>query len=245
MSRSAAHAPVLPLHRCIKPNPESRPGKLAPEYVLEQLRAGGVLEAVRIASAGFPTRKPFRSAMLCHLSVLLIYGVSAMHACLCQQQHSVLCQCMYMACLTFLLDQSEIGCACSMWTHLSAVLFPMFALTDHAAYATRLSSVYDCSGACRPFAQRYNVLLAVGRGEYNPLDMDTLDEATASELSRRILQVVRLQGWQIGKTRVFLRAGQLAQLEVIAMHITCLPCMHSSNVTLDAEHETACARQSV
>ena len=48
--------------RCVKPNPESRPGSLAPEYVLEQLRAGGVLEAVRIACAGFPTRKAFRRA---------------------------------------------------------------------------------------------------------------------------------------------------------------------------------------
>jgi len=48
--------------RCVKPNPESRPGSLAPEYVLEQLRAGGVLEAVRIACAGFPTRKAFRCA---------------------------------------------------------------------------------------------------------------------------------------------------------------------------------------
>lgn len=39
---------------CVKPNPESRPGNLVPEYVLEQLRAGGVLEAVRIACAGGP-----------------------------------------------------------------------------------------------------------------------------------------------------------------------------------------------
>jgi myosin-5 len=36
----------------VKPNPESQPGSLQPEYVLEQLRAGGVLEAVRIACAG-------------------------------------------------------------------------------------------------------------------------------------------------------------------------------------------------
>ena len=41
-----------------------------------------------------------------------------------------------------------------------------------------------------------------------------LDEAGAAELSRRILQAVKLQGWQLGKTRVFLRAGQLALLEV-------------------------------
>ena len=50
--------------RCIKPNPASQPGQLDPEYVLEQLRAGGVLEAVRIACAGFPTRKLFRCVQL-------------------------------------------------------------------------------------------------------------------------------------------------------------------------------------
>ena len=33
-------------------------------------------------------------------------------------------------------------------------------------------------------------------------------------MSRRILFASRLDGWQLGKSRVFLRAGQLAQLEV-------------------------------
>lgn len=111
--------------RCIKPNPESRPGSLVPEYVLEQLRAGGVLEAVRIACAGFPTRKAFRN-----------------------------------------------------------------------------------------FAQRYNLLLSMNGAAYTPLDADNLEEDKAAELCRKILQAVKLQAWQIGKTRVFLRAGQLAQLEV-------------------------------
>ena len=41
-----------------------------PEYALEQLRAGGVLEAVRIASAGFPTRKAFRSVVCLCLALL-------------------------------------------------------------------------------------------------------------------------------------------------------------------------------
>lgn len=45
--------------RCIKPNEASSPGQLDAPYAMEQLRAGGVLEAVRIACAGFPTRKPF------------------------------------------------------------------------------------------------------------------------------------------------------------------------------------------
>eukprot|EP00891_Asterochloris_glomerata_P005032 jgi/Astpho2/5032/e_gw1.00071.58.1_t len=110
--------------RCIKPNAQSQPGSLAPPYVLEQLRAGGVLEAVRIACAGFPTRKPFR-----------------------------------------------------------------------------------------PFVQRYHILLARGKGTYNPIDASELADEEAADLSRRILQAVRLEGWQIGKSRVFLRAGQLAQME--------------------------------
>lgn len=117
--------------RCIKPNPESQPGSLTPNYVLEQLRAGGVLEAVRIACAGFPTRKPFR-----------------------------------------------------------------------------------------PFAIRYNILLASGKGAYRHLDPETLRDEEAADISRKVLQAVKIIGWQMGKTRVFLRAGQLAQLEVVLSHTT-------------------------
>ena len=58
------------------------------------------------------------------------------------------------------------------------------------------------------------MLLAVGKGMYRPLDMDALDEEAAAHLSKQILQVSGLQGWQLGRTRIFLRAGQLAQLEV-------------------------------
>ena len=108
--------------RCIKPNPENKAGSLVPEYVLDQLRAGGVLEAVRIACAGFPTRKEFV-----------------------------------------------------------------------------------------PFAQRYALLIADGR--YQPRDWEEEEEAAVVEVCKRALQCVKLQGWQLGKSRVFLRAGQLAQLE--------------------------------
>ena len=58
------------------------------------------------------------------------------------------------------------------------------------------------------------MLLAIGKGEYHPLDMDALDEEAAAGLTKRILVVSGLQGWQLGRTRIFLRAGQLAQLEV-------------------------------
>ncbi len=102
---------------------------------MEQLRAGGVLEAVRIACAGYPTRKAFR-----------------------------------------------------------------------------------------PFAIRYNILLASGRGAYRHLNPETLQEEEAADISRKVLQAVKVMGWQMGKTRVFLRAGQLAQLEVRWSHSLAL-CM--------------------
>lgn len=38
-------------------------------------------------------------------------------------------------------------------------------------------------------------------------------------MCREVLTLAGLQGWQIGKTRVFLRAGQLAALEVICMSL--------------------------
>ncbi len=47
--------------RCVKPNASSVPSRFDSGYALEQLRAGGVLEAVRIACAGFPTRKEFHA----------------------------------------------------------------------------------------------------------------------------------------------------------------------------------------
>ena len=71
-----------------------------------------------------------------------------------------------------------------------------------------------CRALCRPFAQRYNVLLAVGKGMYKALDMDTLDEARACELCRQILQVLLplcirtpadLQKWTIMPSPAILR----------------------------------------
>ena len=42
--------------RCIKPNDTNAPGAFTRTRVVEQLRSGGVLEAVRVARAGFPIR---------------------------------------------------------------------------------------------------------------------------------------------------------------------------------------------
>ncbi|KAH7424896.1 hypothetical protein KP509_11G030500 [Ceratopteris richardii] len=45
--------------RCVKPNPYNKPGRFENFNVLQQLRCGGVLEAVRISCAGYPTRRMF------------------------------------------------------------------------------------------------------------------------------------------------------------------------------------------
>ncbi|KAK9691721.1 hypothetical protein RND81_09G214500 [Saponaria officinalis] len=45
--------------RCIKPNNRLQPAIFENVNILQQLRCGGVLEAIRISCAGYPTRRPF------------------------------------------------------------------------------------------------------------------------------------------------------------------------------------------
>lgn len=45
--------------RCIKPNPVGAMGEFSASYSLHQLRCGGVMEAVRIACAGYSYRRVF------------------------------------------------------------------------------------------------------------------------------------------------------------------------------------------
>ena len=118
--------------RCIKPNEASKPGNLNPAYAMEQLRAGGVLEAVRIACAGYPTRKPIL-----------------------------------------------------------------------------------------PFARRYALLLtrqdllshSMPITERGFVDWSVLSEDDTRSLVNMVMKASKLIGWQLGKTRIFLRTGQLAALE--------------------------------
>ncbi|XP_076890780.1 myosin-11-like [Bidens hawaiensis] len=56
--------------RCVKPNNQLKPAIFENPNVLQQLRCGGVLEAIRISCAGYPTRRPFyefinRFGLLC------------------------------------------------------------------------------------------------------------------------------------------------------------------------------------
>ena len=44
--------------RCLKPNDDSAPTNFDPKMIVDQLRCGGVLEAVRVSRAGYPTRYP-------------------------------------------------------------------------------------------------------------------------------------------------------------------------------------------
>ncbi|XP_058005825.1 myosin-6 isoform X2 [Hevea brasiliensis] len=45
--------------RCVKPNNLLKPAIFENKNVLQQLRCGGVMEAIRISCAGYPTRRPF------------------------------------------------------------------------------------------------------------------------------------------------------------------------------------------
>ncbi|XP_020598865.1 myosin-17-like, partial [Phalaenopsis equestris] len=45
--------------RCVKPNNALKPSIFENSNVIQQLRCGGVLEAIRISCAGYPTRKTF------------------------------------------------------------------------------------------------------------------------------------------------------------------------------------------
>ncbi|GAB4842593.1 hypothetical protein Ancab_012569 [Ancistrocladus abbreviatus] len=50
--------------RCVKPNNALKPAIFENINVLQQLRCGGVLEAIRISCAGYPTRKTFYEFLL-------------------------------------------------------------------------------------------------------------------------------------------------------------------------------------
>ncbi|CAA0815254.1 Myosin-6 [Striga hermonthica] len=100
--------------RCVKPNNLLKPAIFENHNVLQQLRCGGVMEAIRISCAGYPTKRPFFE-----------------------------------------------------------------------------------------FADRFGILAP-----------EVLDGSTDEvAVCRKLLEKVGLEGYQIGKTKVFLRAGQMAELD--------------------------------
>ncbi|KAK7819265.1 myosin-8 [Quercus suber] len=55
--------------RCVKPNNLLKPAIFENDNILQQLRCGGVMEAIRISCAGYPTRKTFDD-FLCRFGIL-------------------------------------------------------------------------------------------------------------------------------------------------------------------------------
>ncbi|CAN1242723.1 XI-2 [Linum perenne] len=100
--------------RCVKPNNALKPAIFENANVLQQLRCGGVMEAIRISCAGYPTRKMFNE-------FIARFGILATNV-------------------------SKMNC----------------------------------------------------------------DEITAC---KRILEKVKLEGYQVGKTKIFLRSGQMADMD--------------------------------
>ncbi|XP_047260942.1 myosin-9-like [Capsicum annuum] len=49
--------------RCVKPNNLLKPAIFENVNIMQQLRCGGVLEAIRISCAGYPTHKTFSEFM--------------------------------------------------------------------------------------------------------------------------------------------------------------------------------------
>ena len=45
--------------------------------------------------------------------------------------------------------------------------------------------------------QRYAILLANGRGAYQPLDADCMEQRELAETVRKLLQAAKLDGWQV------------------------------------------------
>ena len=67
----------------------------------------------------------------------------------------------------------------------------------HALSWLPLMLTHGLHCVCRPFAQRYAILLANGRGAYQPLDLDSMEQRQLAEAVRRILQAAGLDGWQV------------------------------------------------
>ncbi|KAL4282609.1 hypothetical protein GQ457_16G027260 [Hibiscus cannabinus] len=110
--------------RCVKPNNALKPAIFENKNVLQQLRCGGVMEAIRISCAGFPSRKTFNE-----------------------------------------------------------------------------------------FAARFSILAPE---VFSKSKSGSYNEVTAS---KRILEKSNLTGYQIGKTKVFLRAGQMAELDALRAEV--------------------------
>ena len=70
----------------------------------------------------------------------------------------------------------------------------------------------------RPFAQRYAILLANGRGAYQPLDLDSMEQRQLAEAVRKILQAAGLDGWQVRPHQPFPALTMDMRAELLARY---------------------------
>nr|CAN64315.1 hypothetical protein VITISV_036695 [Vitis vinifera] len=142
--------------RCVKPNSLNRPQKFESQSILHQLRCGGVLEAVRISLAGYPTRRNY-SEFVDRFGLLV----------------------------PELMDGRNGNGA------------------GHFGYPPRPAP----NGTGYYFSKRvwdgFGIFLKT-RGGFG------FDERTTTE---KILLKLKLENFQLGKTKVFLRAGQIGVLD--------------------------------
>ncbi|CDP03719.1 unnamed protein product [Coffea canephora] len=144
--------------RCVKPNNLLKPAVFENANIMQQLRCGGVLEAIRISCAGYPTRKTF-------YEFLLRFGLLAPEFLEGNTDERIACK--------KILE--KLNLAGYQVMRISAALTKHYTLMDESL-------------------DHINVILLSPVSVY-------------CELSTH--------GWtsQIGKTKVFLRAGQMAELD--------------------------------
>ena len=64
--------------RCLKPNPEKKPNNFSHNFVVQQLRCGGVLQAVEASRSGYPIRATHDGCWLDFSYALIRNDISAM-----------------------------------------------------------------------------------------------------------------------------------------------------------------------
>ncbi|KVI00397.1 IQ motif, EF-hand binding site-containing protein [Cynara cardunculus var. scolymus] len=137
--------------RCVKPNNLLKPGIFENQNILQQLRCGGVMEAIRISCAGFPTRKPFAEFI---------------------ERFKVL--------------SPEVT---KLRWYINYNVVHYFLLELRKGFEPTISKVLP------------------------PKGWHQIPHSDEVQASRILLEKANLKGYQIGKTKVFLRAGQMAEID--------------------------------
>ncbi|KAF9680424.1 hypothetical protein SADUNF_Sadunf06G0119800 [Salix dunnii] len=176
--------------RCVKPNNLLKPAIFENANIIQQLRCGGVLEAIRISCAGYPTRRTF-------YELLLRFGVLAPEVLEGNHDDKVACQ--------MILDKMGLK-----------------GYQIIGASVLGLIGIEGGGGLCKIGLQLVSKLGVPGRDDQEVIvvshhifscpAINTL-WVRQCKMWKMITSVKHLQSASIGKTKVFLRAGQMAELD--------------------------------